>query len=488
MFQKLFHARAAAVAGIVLAVGLNQARADILSEWTEEWFDTIRAFGGPPCPIARNQAMVYTAIYEAINSIDRQHEPYIGFVDVKFPVNSEIAVAAAAHKVLVSVYPQRAAVYDDLYATQRARFRNAPRTINGIALGEAAADQIIAARATDRTDSEPEYVYRNKRGSYRPTPPDFTTPASNPGWGATAPWCIPSGDHFRPTGPLGFFRLDALLRSAGYAEAVNEVKRLGRRNSSDRTAEQTEIAWFWANDRNGTYKPPGQLMEITQTVAEQEGLSLEDKTRLYALAAMAMGDAGLVSWDMKFATNIDLWRPVTAIRNADQDNNPATAKNGAWLPLLDFTPNFPAYTSGHGTFASAHAAVMQRFFGTDEMTFTVHTDEPIVSNVTRTFHRFSDAAREDGLSRIYLGVHFRFDADSAFSSGTLLGNYIMDHMLLPRNCSADMNQDGRVNSADMRVFNEAYFAGVLLADLDQDNQVTTADYQLFVTRYFAGCE
>lgn len=488
MFPWLSCARGAAIAGIVVAVGLNQARADVLSEWTEEWFDTIRAVGGPPCPLARNQAMVYTAIYEAINSIDRLHEPYIGYIDTNGPINKDIAVAAAAHRVLVSVYPQRAAVYDDLFATQRARFRNAPRTVNGIALGEAAADQIIAARASDRTDTEPEYIYRNRPGAYRPTPPDFTSPPANPGWGTTAPWCMPSGDHFRPTGPLGYFRLDKLLRSAGYAEALNEVKRLGRRNSSERTAEQTEIAWFWANDRDGTYKPPGQLMEIAQTVAEQEGLSIEDKTRLYALAAMAMADAGLVAWDMKFSTYVDVWRPVTAIRNADQDNNPDTAKNGGWLPLLDFTPPFPAYTSGHGTFASSFAAVMQRFFNTDEMTFTVHTDEPIVSNVTRTYHRFSEMARENGLSRIYLGVHYRFDADSAFSSGTLLGNYVMDHMLLARDCSADLNQDGRVTAADMRMFNEAYFAGVPLADLDQDTQVTPADYQLFITRYFAGCE
>jgi hypothetical protein len=460
---------AAAVLGLAVVASAS-ANADVLNEWNGEWLDTIRAVGGPPCPLARNQAVVFVSMYEAVNSINRTHNPYVRFINFTSPADKYAAAAAAAHEALITLYPSRRAIYDGLFTSQIAQIADGAAETNGIALGRAAARSILAARATDRTDTVPAYVYQNVPGAYRPTPPDFTTPPFNPGWGETKPWCMPEGNHFRPTGPNGFFRMDRLLRSRGYAGQYNEVKSLGRRNSTTRTADQTEIAWFWANDRNGTYKPPGHLMEVTQTVADQEGVSFDDKARLYALAAIAMGDAGLVAWDQKYSTDIDLWRPVSAIRNGHLDNNPLTARDRGWLPLLEFSPPFPAYTSGHATFGAAHAAIMARFFGTDEITFTIGTDEPIVKHVRRTYHRFSDIGRENGISRVYLGVHFRFDADSGFSSGTLLGNYVYDHELLPRDCSADMNGDGRATAADMRIFQNS------------------ADFAVFVARYFAGCE
>jgi hypothetical protein len=477
-----------AAALLVSASLASHVQADVINDWNEQWWDTIRAVGGPPCPLARNQAILFTSIFDAVNSVDRQFDPFLKFSDVAGPVDKSAAVAAAAHQALVSLYPARKAIYDNLYNAQLAQIANGAAETNGIALGVAAANAILADRSTDQTNTAPTYVYGTEPGAYRPTPPDFTTPPFNPGWGTTKPWCMVAGNQFRPTGPLGFYRMDRLLKSAAYATQFNEVKKYGKRNSNFRTAEQTEIAWFWANDRNGTFKPPGHLMYATQVVADQQGLNLDQKARLYALAAIAMGDAGLVAWDQKYSTNVDLWRPVSAIRLADTDGNPATTREKGWLPLLDFSPPFPAYTSGHATFGAAHAAVMEGFFGTDDITFTIGTDEPAVANVTRTFHSFSEAARENGLSRVYLGVHFRCDADSGFSSGTLLGNYVINNMLLPRDCSGDMNHDGKVNSADMRVFNEAYFAGNLLADMNSDNDVTTTDYQIFVGYYFAGCE
>lgn len=474
---------------VAAAVGFaGSVHADVIDDWNEQWLDTIRVVGGPPCPLARNGAMLFAAIYDAVNSISNTHEPYIGLVTSPGPANKQVAIAAAANKVLSTLYPDRAAVYNEQYEEHLATFPNNARKLNGIILGEAAADQILAARADDRTDSEPEYVYEDVPGAYRPTAPDFTQPPFNPGWGTTAPWTMATGSEFRPTGPLGFRRIDKLIASRGYARQLNEVKRVGRRNSPVRTPEQTEIAWFWANDRNGTYKPPGHLLHITQVVANDQGLSIDEKARLFALVAITLADAGLVAWDMKYGTDIDLWRPISAIREADTDNNPRTIKAESWNPLLEFSPPFPAYTSGHATFGAAHAAIMRNFFGTDNITFTVGTDEPIVSNVTRTFNSFTEAGRENGVSRVYLGVHFRFDADIGFSSGTLLGNKVYRELLRPLTCRGDFNRDGVVNGVDATRYAEAFFRGDAAADMNADGVVNFADFNIFVDYYFSGCD
>ncbi|MCC6319904.1 MAG: phosphatase PAP2 family protein [Phycisphaerales bacterium] len=474
-------------AALVLAAGSTSVRADVVTDWNEQWLDTIRAVGGGPCPLARNQAIVFVSMFEAINSINRKAEPYLGYVDVPGPASERAAGAAAAHRALVTLYPARAAIYDAQLAEHLAAVHNVRQRDNGVAVGVAAADAILAARSTDRTDSLPTYVYEDVPGAYRPTPPDFTTPPHAPGFGTTEPWCMQSGDEFRPRGPFGFSRIAQVLRSRKYADQVNEVKSFGARNSTTRTAEQTEIAWFWANDRDGTYKPPGQLGQITTVVAAQQGLSLSEHARLMALVGLALGDAGLVAWDQKYSTDVDLWRPVSAIRNADIDNNPRTTKKGNWLPLLEFSPPFPAYTSGHATFGAAHAAIMRNFFGTDNITFTASTDEPIVQNVQRTFTSFSQAARENGLSRVYLGVHFRCDADQAYASGTLLGNSIYRNFLRPISCPADLNGDNRVNAADSELYVTAYFAGDPVADFDGNGVVNEADYLVFADLYFDGC-
>lgn len=473
----MFNSGRKLLCGAVLVAAVGSAvRADVITQWNSEWLDTIRAVGGPPCPLARSQAILFVSVFEAVNSIDRKFEPYIGYIDVDEPASPRAAAAAAAHKVLVTLYPARQAIYDARFAEQLDEIRNDAARDNGVLVGEAAAAQILLARSTDHTDSTPVYTYMDVPGGYRPTPPEFTSPPFNPGWGTTDCWTMVTGDQFRPQGPLGYNNLDSLLRSRGYANQVNEVKSLGSRNSNARTREQTEIAWFWANDRNGTFKPPGHLMDITATLSREKGLSLSENARLFALVGLALGDAGLVAWDQKYSTDVDLWRPVSAIRLADIDNNPKTKKKANWLPLLDFTPPFPAYTSGHATFGAAHAAIMRNYFGTDNVTFTVGTDEPIVKSVKRTFTSFSEAGRENGVSRVYLGVHFRFDADIGYATGTALGNYVFRNFLRP----VSGQDEAVVEGMPAWAFNTAYLAGDQAADLNSDGVVDPADYIQFV--------
>ena len=252
-----------------------------------------------------------------------------------------------------------------------------------------------------------------------------------------------------------------MAASDEYAAQYNEVKELGAYNSATRTAEQTEIAFFWANDLDGTSKPPGQLYQLTQVVAMQKGYGLAadsskfaETARLFALVAMTMADAAVVAWDAKYDTVINLWRPETAIHDAWQHNNHKITGDGNWKPLsampngTRFSPNFPAYISGHATFGAAHAGAMRHFFGTDNVTFELTTEDPHAVNdsngvrKTRTFNSFTDAALENARSRVYLGVHFQWDGDNGFLSGSRLANFVANNFLMKPVTLTPINNNG----------------------------------------------
>lgn len=479
--------RVAAALGAAAVVSV--AHADVVTDWNNQLLDCIRAIGGPPCPISRNSALTHVAIYDAVNSIDRTHQPFYAFIPT--PGASRTAAAAqAARDVLVNRYPQRQAILDAALATSLASVPPGAARDQGVALGSAVAAAVLARRASDGTQSDPVYVLGGQPGDWRPTFPDFTSPPFNPGWGASTPWSMIDPDQFRPRGPLGFRSMERLLRSPGYARNVNEVKAFGSLTSTVRTPEQTQIAFFWANDVNGTSKPPGQLFQITQVVSADKGLTVSENARLFAMVAVAMGDAGVAAWDAKYDTAIDLWRPISAIREADTDNNPATVKDPAWEPLNPFTPPFPAYVSGHATFGAAHAAVMREFFATDRVTFTVGTDDPFYAQLgapaTRTFTSFSAAAWENAISRIYLGVHYRFDAEDGNRAGTAVGRHVYQNNFRARR-RADFNNDTQVNSQDLTAFFSAYQAGSWRADFNRDGRLSVVDLVAYLACFRADC-
>jgi hypothetical protein len=444
---------------------------------------------GCPCPLARAGAMVQGAVYDAVNSIERTHTAYLGFVEVTTPASEEAAAAAAAHRTMLNVFPNSQATLDSDYAARLALIPDGPAKTNGVAVGEAVGSRMVAARAHDGSQVHGQYVFGNQPGDYRPTPPGFN-PICNPEWVTVTPFCMDRGDQYRSNGPLGFRNMDLLLRSPRYAHQVNEVKVLGALNSPTRTDEQPRIAFFWAVDVNGTCKPPGQLFQIAQAISADRHLNLPENARLMALVALAMGDAGIVAWDMKYGTPIDLWRPITAIRLADTDHNPHTTADPAWEPLNSFTPPFPTYVSGHATFAAAACSAMAGFLGTDHVTFTLASEDPfynaLPSHPTRTFHRLSDAAWENALSRVYLGVHFRMDAVDGNSAGTALGRSVVQHFLLPL-CPADFDGNGRVDTADLLAFLEAFNARSPSADFNHDAQVNILDLLGFLDAMRHGC-
>ena len=375
-------------------------------------------------------------IYDAVNSIVPTHEPYLRRVEASPTASIEAAIAHAAHDTLATAFPgTTVGLAGELASALAALSTSTSAEIPaGKAVGKAAARAMIEARSGDGADVNTPYVNGTQPGDWRPT---GSGAAASPNWPRVKPFCMISGAQFRPPRPAGYSSKTEMLRSGEYAAQFEEVKSLGKDNSTKRTAEQEKIATFWANDLDGTYKPPGQLFEITKIVSAQKNLDLVENARLFALVALAMGDAAIVAWDAKYSSDLDLWRPESAIQLADTDGNPATAKAGGWKPLSQdnsgarFSPPFPAYVSGHATFGAAHAGVMQLYFGTDNVTFTATTEDPHATGVTRPFNSFTEAARENARSRVYLGVHFQFDGDHGFLSGTALAEHVFATRLRP---------------------------------------------------------
>lgn len=230
-----------------------------------------------------------------------------------------------------------------------------------------------------------------------------------------------SGNQFRPAAPPS-------LTSQAYTDAFNQVKSLGIKTGSTRTADQTQIAYFW-QDGPGTASPPGHWNQIAQIISASQGLTFQQNVRLFALLNLAEADAGIAAWDAKRV--YDFWRPNMAIAQAGIDGNSGTIADAAWTPLIP-TPSFPSYVSGHSTFSGAGAAVLAAYFGRDNIAFTTTTQSPVLpAGTTRDFISISQAAYEAGMSRIYGGIHFDFDNVAGLDMGAQIGGNTYNNHLQP---------------------------------------------------------
>ncbi len=203
---------------------------------------------------------------------------------------------------------------------------------------------------------------------------------------------------------------------------------------------------------------------------------------------VAMADGAIMCWDAKY--EYEYWRPVTGIHRAGEDGNPLTAPDPGWQPLADIlappnTPPFPAYTSGHSTFGAAAAEIMREFWGTDRIEFTCGSDD--LPGVFRDFTSLSQAAQENADSRVYLGVHWDFDATYGISSGTVLGDYVFNNFFRPVACYPDCNKSGTLTAADFSCFQARFVAGDPYADCNQSGVLTIADFACFQAQFGAGC-
>jgi hypothetical protein len=391
---------------------------DMVLRWNEITLQAIKADRTPPPKAARHLAMVHVAVYDAVTAITRTHQPFRAHAAAPERASPEAAAAGAAHRVLVDLYPAQKDTFDRALDRALAELPDGAARDLGARLGQHVAEKVLAWRRTDGAERAGRHALGRGVGVWRPTPPGYRPPLL-PGWVAVAPFAVTSGEQFRPKPPPE-------LTSAAYAESFNEVKALGGRDSQTRSAEQTLIAQFWA-DGDGTVTPPGHWNRIAQDVARQRGTGLAESARLFALLNVCLADAGICCWECKF--KYDLWRPVTAVRDADLDGNPDTERQAGWRPLLT-TPPFPSYTSGHSTFSGAAAAALAHFFGTDVVRFSTTSEG--TPGQRRSFAGFWAAAQEAGRSRIYGGIHYEFDNQAGLTMGRDIANHIARNFFQPR--------------------------------------------------------
>jgi len=405
---------------------------DPVLHWNEVLLDVIRHGGGPLGPIARGAAMMHCAIHDAVCSIVPAHAPYLMTIPAAPDASIEAAVAQAARDTLLVAFPSTSVDVRGTFRDALAPLPAGSAVATGRAIGKASAAAMIIAREHDGAGAVAGHVAGTAPGEWRVID---GADAATPQWSGVMPFTMSARSEFRPPRPGGHRSTADLLAGCEYAEQLAEVKALGEATSARRTAEQTEIAFFWANDADGTYKPPGQLLQITRIVSEQRGLGVVENARMFALVALALADAAVCAWDAKAFTG--LWRPQTAVHEAGGDGNPATESDAAWEPLsregaVHHTPPSPSYVSAHATLAGAHASIMRLYFGSDDVAFMATSEDPsLPADTTRSFDSFSAAAAEHARSRIHLGVGFPWDADEGLRAGAAVAEALFAARLQP---------------------------------------------------------
>jgi hypothetical protein len=404
-----------------------------------------------PTRLGRAMAIVQAAVYDSVNSMDPQFTPYLIKMPAPAGASMDAAVAQAAHDTLVAMFPNQQAYFDSELASCLVGIPTTP-AVEGVAVGSAVANYILAVRANDGSQIDAagqpvNYTFGQLPGQWRADPLHPNAIPLSPDWGGVTPFAISSAAQFLPPPPP---KLDSLA----YATAYEEVKALGALNSTIRTPEQTQIAFFWGYDAQpGLCAPIRFYNQIAEVIAQQEGNSEVENARFFALTNIAMADGGIVAWDAKYL--YDIWRPIAAIRENDPGTGPTGLGSGnpflvgqgdpTWQPLGapahdgsgNFTPPFPTYISGHATIGGALFKMMEDYYGTDHVHFTITTDEfNTITGVLlspRSYDSFSQAAGENAFSRIYLGIHFHFDATEGIQSGDRIADYVFQHILLPLN-------------------------------------------------------
>jgi hypothetical protein len=390
----------------VLPVAMpSAALADEVLDWNAIAVRAMQVAPAVPGPLqARFLAIVHAAIFDAVNGIERRFTPI--HVDAEAPPDASRRAAAvqAAYTVLVSFFPSQAAALDaDLEASLAGIAADATENSQSIQRGrdwgEQVALAILAWRENDGLNPPaPTYLGRLEPGIWRPTPrpnPDPSLPelpglpGLAPSLAYTQPFVIPSPSSFRPAGPPP-------LTSQEYADDVNEVQSVGALVSDTRTADQTESARFWAGAAASIWN------RAAVSVARERNTTLSQNARLFALLNIAAADAIIATWDAKYY--FEFWRPITAIRLASTDGNPATIEQSNWVPLI-VTPPYPEYPSGHQSISGAAQAVLTAYFGA-ATPFEAFSEG--LPGVVRSWPDFATAADEASLARIWAGIHFRF--------------------------------------------------------------------------------
>ncbi len=397
----------------------NQAVNPVI-QWNKNLLVIVRTPGAqsPTIHSTHSFAIMHAAIYDAVNTIDRHHKPYlIRLARPEKNASQNAAADAAAHEVLVALYPSFKASLDAELLQSLAQVPDGDDKTIGIRIGQTVADKILALRSTDGSTSAPiPYVFGNAPGDYQSTPPNFPSQPQFTHWSRVTPFALKQANQFRPGPP-------PTLTSDTYSDAFNQVKSLGILNSTAATPDQILIGQFW----NGTIQ--NYWNEITQTASVAHNLTTAESARLFALVNLSLADSVIAFYDAKYTYNF--WRPVTAIRAADTDNNPETLVDITWLPEggKNTAPD-PSYPGAHATISAAAEEVLVSFFKRDPFDFNVTSE--VLPGVDRSFTSFSAAFEEASFSRVLAGQHFSFDEKAGGRLGHEVADFVVDNFLTNR--------------------------------------------------------
>jgi hypothetical protein len=395
----LVHATRIGLAASLFAGFAFSASADVITDWNIKAGEVVvDAKLGPP-PGNRVMAFVQTAVYEATNAITKRYPNSRLALEAAPDASVDAAVAAASHATLSKLVPSQRASIDTAYEAALARIADGPAKAAGVKVGEQAAVAVFRLRADDGAPAADTYRPPANPGVYVPT----ATPAATQ-WPVRKPWLMASAEQFRPAPPPA-------LTSEQWARDYNEVRTVGAKTSTHRTAEQTEIARFWE------FSLPPIYHGVVRSVAAMPGRDVTQNARLFAAVAQAQDDAMIAVFDAKYHYNF--WRPVTAIRNGDVDGNPATERDASWTPFID-NPLHPEYPSAHSILAAAAGAVLQAELGAGP-TPVLTTVSPSAKGVARRWTKVDDFMQEVANARIYEGIHYRTSTEVGLAMGKRIG-------------------------------------------------------------------
>jgi membrane-associated phospholipid phosphatase len=381
----------------------------IVIDWNRELLSILRTAGAQPATVhpTRSFAILHAAIYDAVVSITGDAPAYLFTVRAPEHARPDAAAAQAGHDTLAALYPSMTPALDQLLATDLATIPLSDAKRDGIRVGHEAAERMLMLRANDGSSvTPPVFTPGSNPGNYQLTPPLFVQPVFTH-WAKVTPFVLHEANQFRPEAPPS-------LKSVAYATALNEVKSLGQDVSTTRTPEQTLIAKFWAEPIWNTWN------EIAEGAALAHGTDLLRTASLFANLNLAFADSAIAFYDAKYT--YQLWRPVTAIREANTTGNPLTIADPTWTPLAS-TALDPSYPGAHSTISAAGALILSSFFGDDN---SVVVTSDVLPGVVRTFDSYHDIAVEAGLSRIFAGQHTRIDHIAGLRLGRNVAELVLD--------------------------------------------------------------
>ena len=384
------------------------AFANVITDWNENAVSFVTPRLAPGAG-QRVVAIMQAAMFDAVNSIERRYRPYLVQLPATATTSREAAAAAAAGTVLAALIPQVEGQVKATMADYLASMANSDAKSEGIKLGEAVAARILEVREKDGADAPDAYRYKTKPGVYVPTP--ITTSST---WGNVTPFVLKSPLQFRPQPPIP-------LNGEQWASDYNEIKDLGGKSSTKRSARQTEDARFWL------ITGPQSTEPVVRQVVEAKKMSVIDSARFMALAAMAGADAAIAVFDAKY--HYEFWRPITAIRNGDQDDNPGTERDATWQPI-DNTPMHPEYPCAHCIVSGAVASAIETLLGTPEVP-EITMISPTAPGATHRWTNIRAYNEEVSHARIWAGFHYRFSVRVGQDMGRKIGEYVVKNVMQP---------------------------------------------------------